>query len=404
MRWILAVVGLAAAAGIGWLIYDRLGASERARPERGPAAVSVAAVETGPIVERRQYNGSLEAGARFVVSPKVAGRIERLAVDLGDEVRPGQTLVELDDAEFEQAVAAAQAEKAVADARLREARSAGTIADRSLERLTTLRKRGVASETQFDQASAEQLAAAAGVEVARAQARQAQAALEAARIRLGYTRIVARWPGIGPGEDEERAGDPEDVRTVARRMVDAGETVGAGAALLSIVDLDPLVAVVHATERDYGRLRVEQPVELTTDAWPDRRFEGHVRRIAPAFDEGSRQARVEIAVPNPDGALRPGMFARVRVALRRVDDAVIVPVEALTVRDGDDGVFVVDGDPLTARWRPVRVGIKAEDRVQVIGEGVAGRVVTLGQQLIDDGAPVVVPEVPEVRSKAAATP
>jgi len=390
MRWIVVIIALGAAVGIGWAVYDRLDAPEKRRTERGPAAVSVATIERAAITERRLYSGSLEAGARFVVSPKVAGRIERLAVDLGDAVSPGQTLALLDDAEFEQAVAVARAEKAVAEARLAEARSAQTIADRALERSTTLRTRGVASETQFDQAAAEQLAAAAAAQVARAQVQRSRAALESARIRLSYTRILARWPGAGA--EGEAAPDPADVRVVARRLIDAGETVSAGTPLLSIVDLDPLVAVIFVAERDYARIRVDQPVELTTDAHPGRTFGGRVKRIAPAFSESARQARVEIDVPNADHALRPGMFARAELALRRVDAATVVPEEALTVRQETDGVFIVEGDPLTARWRPVEIGVRDGDRVQISGEGLTGRVVTLGQQLIDDGAPVVVPK------------
>lgn len=396
MRWFVAFIVIAAAVGIGWSVVERLDAPEKRRKARGPAAVSVTPIVQGTIAERRLFSGSLEAGARFVVSPKVAGRIERLAVDLGDTVSPGQTLVVLDDAEFAQAVVAARAELAVAEARLGEARSAVKIADRALERATTLRKRGVASETQFDEASAEQLAAAAAVEVARAQVQRSRAALEAARIRAGYTRVVARWPDRGPddgtGADAGAADDADDVRLVARRLVDAGETVSAGTPLLSIVDLDPLVAVISVTERDYAHLKTDQPVTLSTDAWPERRFTGRVKRIAPAFAESARQARVEIDVPNADGALRPGMFARVEITLRRLDDARVVPDAALTRRDGADGVFVVEGEPLVARWRPVRVGVREGDRVQIEGEGLSGRVVTLGQQLIDDGSPVVVPE------------
>ncbi len=404
MRWIVAFIVLGAAAAIGWSVIDRLDAPEKRRAQRGPAAVSVAPIERASIAERRVYSGSLEAGARFVVSPKVAGRIDRLAVDLGDRVAPGQILAVLDDAEFEQAVIAARAELAVAEARLSEARSAAKIAGRTLERATTLRKRGVTSETQFDEATAEQLAAAAAVEVARAQVQRSRAALESARIRSGYTRVVARWPdrappaGADPAADSREAeeadaeGAEADVRMVARRLVDAGETVSAGTPLLSIVDLDPLVAVISVTERDYPNLKVGQPVSLSADAWPDRRFEGRVKRIAPAFAESARQARVEIEVPNGDRALRPGMFARVAITLRRIDDARVVPDAALTRRDESDGVFIVEGEPLTARWRPVRIGVREGDRVQIEGAGLTGRVVTLGQQLVDDGSPVVVPE------------
>jgi multidrug efflux pump subunit AcrA (membrane-fusion protein) len=105
---------------------------------------------------------------------------------------------------------------------------------------------------------------------------------------------------------------------------------------------------------------------------------------------------MELEIANPDHLLKPGMFVRAEVVLDRVDDATIVPLGALVTREGKTGVFVLDdaGDRVAWRvaWRPVEVGIQHGDRVQVVGEGVAGSVVTLGQQLIDDGSAVTVPE------------
>lgn len=385
MRWIVGVLVVAAVAGLGWAVVDRLIDDERAPKRRGPTAapVSATAVERGSIAARRTYSGSLEAGARFVVSPKVGGRIARLAVDLADPVERGQVVAVLDDAEFAQVEAQAKAALAVAEAEIAEARSAAKIAEREFERITTLGERGVLSASQLDAARAEHLAAQAAVEVGRARAAQARASLEAARVRLGYTRVTADWPAPAEGEGPDR-------RVVAERMVDAGETVAAHAPLMRIVDLHPLTGVIHVTEADYPRLSVGQPVELRTDAFPDRRFPARIRRVAPVFREVSRQARVELEVPNPDRALKPGMFARVSVVLETADDALIVPVDALVVRDGVDGVFRVDGE--VARWTPVTLGIRDARRVQIREPALTGRVVTLGQQLLDDGSPIVIAE------------
>ncbi|MCB9543779.1 MAG: efflux RND transporter periplasmic adaptor subunit [Myxococcales bacterium] len=380
MRWILGAVLLAAALGVGWLAYDRLTADDTRGPrERTPAPVSAAPIERGPLTLHRTWSGTLESSARFVVAPKVAGRIEKLTVDLADPVERGQIVAHLDAAEFEQAVEQARAELAVADATVSAARKTLQITEREYERATSLGDRGVLSASTLDTAKARRLEGTAAVEVARAEARRARSALEAARIRLGYTQITADWP------------DPDTRRVVAERLVDAGETVAANTPLMSIVDLDPLTGVIYASETDYPRLEIDREVELVTDAWPDRRFAARVHRIAPVFRENSRQARVELRVDNPDEALKPGMFIRATIPLARVDDALIVPVEALVVRGGEDGVFIVD-DQSTARWRPVRAGIRDRDRVQITGDGLTGRVVTLGQQLLDDGSPVVVTE------------
>jgi RND family efflux transporter MFP subunit len=322
------------------------------------------------------------------VAPKIAGRVERLAADMADRVTRGQVVAELDDDEYVQAVAQADADLAVAQANEAQARSALEIAKRELDRNETLREQGVASDTQLDAAVADHLAKQAGVKVAEAQVTRARAELATAKIRLGYTKVTASWSG----EDE--------ARVVAERFVDEGETVSANAPLMSIVSLDPITAVVSAAERDYGNLRDGQPVTLTTDAYPGATFDGRIVRISPVFRQASRQARVELSVANPDGRLKPGLFVRAAVVLDRVEDATIVPQSALLTREGATGVFVADEAGTTVRWQPIKVGIRDGERVQVLGD-VSGRVVTLGQQLLDDGAPIT---IPQMASKSGAPP
>jgi RND family efflux transporter MFP subunit len=160
---------------------------------------------------------------------------------------------------------------------------------------------------------------------------------------------------------------------------------------LRIVELDPVTGVIFATEKDYGKLQPGQGVSLATDAYPGESFDGRILRIAPVFREATRQARVEVSVKNPGHRLKPGMFIRATVVLDRVADAVIVPEQALTSRNNRTGVFLVDDDGRSVVWREVRVGIREGGRVQLLGEELSGRVVTLGQQLVDDGSPIVIP-------------
>ncbi len=121
-------------------------------------------------------------------------------------------------------------------------------------------------------------------------------------------------------------------------------------------------------------------------------FEGQVARVAPIFSTTSRQARVEIEVPNPEHRLKPGMFIRATVVLERVDDATIMPRAALTRRGDTSGVFLLADDQQTVSWHPVETGVESGDRVQIVGDAPEGWVVTLGQNLVDDGSPVVLPE------------
>jgi RND family efflux transporter MFP subunit len=378
--WFSLLTVLTLSGLLGWGIVQRLVEMDEHKDNKGqrtgPVPVEVAAIEVGPIERVRVFSGTLQAHAEFVAAPKVSGRVEQLDVDLADIVHRGQVVARLDNDEYVQAVRQAEADLAVARANLAEAQNLLKIAARELQRIDKLRERGVSSEAQRDTAKADQLAKQAHVEVTKAQVIRAQAELETARIRLGYTEVNAGWRG---GSDQ---------RVVAERYVDEGETVTANAPLLRIVELDPIEVVIYVTERDYASLQSGQSAKLSTDAYPDETFHGEISRISPVFRESTRQAQVELRVDNPQFRLKPGMFVRVMVALERIPEAHIVPEQALVKREERDGVFLVSPAGSTVHWRPVQVGIRQGDRVQVHGSGLSGRVVTLGQQLLDDGSAI----------------
>src|SRR5690606_16494430 len=223
---------------------------------------------------------------------------------------------------YVQELAQAEADLEVARANVSEAESLLAIANRELERVRTLVARGVSSDAELDSARSNQLARAAHVEVTRAQEVRARASVEAARIRLGYTEVAADWRG---GHDE---------RVVAERFVNEGETVAANAPRLRIVELEPMWAEFFVTERDYAMMKTGQGVDIATDAYPGETFTAEIARISPVFLASARQARVRLEVDNPDMRLKPGMFMRASVLIERVDDALIVPEQALVIREG----------------------------------------------------------------------
>ena len=372
---------LMAVAILGWIAYR--GVQDRMKTDgQGPAArptpVEVAPIEHGPIALKRAFSGELEARAEFVVAPKVSGRLVQVLVNIADTVQRGQVVAELDNDEYIQAVAQARADLAVAQANLSEAQNVLEIANREFKRTESLRKRGIASDSELDAARQELLVKRAQLAVAEAQATKFASALESANIRLGYTRVTADWSG----DDAERV--------VAERYVDEGQTLAANTPILMIVELDPILGVVFVTERDYARMQPGQIVSLTTEAYPGETFAGRIVRIAPVFRTATRQARIEMTIDNPRHRLKPGMFIQATVELARIADAVIVPEQALTERKDHTGVFVVSEDGQSVRWREVAVGIRAGDRVQVEGQGLTGRVVVIGQQLVDDGARITI--------------
>lgn len=385
LRRILSLlIPLLALTAFGWIVVQRVAQRGEAElglsADQGPIPIEVGPIERGPITLRRTFSGALEASAQFVVAPKVGGRLQSLAVDLGDAVERGQVVATLDEDELVQAVHQDEADLTVARASLSAAKSALEIAERGLQRAQSLRGEGVTSDSQLDAAMAEQLAGRAEVEVRGANVERAQAALQAARIRLGYARVTADWSG-----DDER-------RVVAERFVDEGGMLAANAPLLTIVALDPLVGVILVPERDYAGLELGQTAQLTTDAHREQVFGARVARIAPVFQSATRQARIELQVENPDAALKPGMFVRATLELARVEQATTVPFEALVERAGRSGVFVLDQAGERVRWQPVTAGIREGARIEVRLEGeqesLVGRVVTLGQELLEDGSRV----------------
>lgn len=375
---ILVPIVIVALAITGYLYLGNSGEKVKGKKKAQVVPVEVAPVQQRAIALRRNFTGTMEANAEFTVSAKIDGRIDELKVDLGDTVSQGQLVAVLDSAEYQQAVAQAEADKAVAAANLAEARSQLVIAERELQRLDSLTKKGISSASQRDTAKAEQLARDAHVQVSQAQLARAEAQLETARIRLAYTRVRASWQG------------EHESRVVAQRFLDEGEIVTANQPLLHIVDLDPIIAVFYVTERDYAQLALQQEVELLTDVYPGVVFEGRISRIAPVFDEDTRQARVEATVINDDGRLKPGMYVRAQVVLKTVEQTTVVPEQALTTRERQKGIFIIKEGSEQVVWRPVQVGIREANMIQVTGSDLQGQVVTLGQQLLDDGTRVLI--------------
>ena len=345
---------------IGWIAWDRITSSrsflERQRGAQ-PVPVEIAKIQTGPITYTRTFSGTLEAQAEFQVAPKVSGRVERLHVDISDTVSKGQVVAELDHDEYVQEKAQVKADLAVAKANLVEAQNGLIIATRELDRVNTLKNRGVKSESQLDVAKTTQLEKEAKLEVAKAQVIRAESALETANIRLGYTKVTAEWSGDDP------------VRVVAERFVDEGDTVSANTSLMSIVKLDPILGAIFITEKDYSRLIPGQTVILSTDAFPEDRFEGKISRIAPVFKEETRQARIEVTIDNPDHRLKPGMFIRATVVLDHVSEATIIPEQALTQRNDQTGVFVAVENNTTGSVGAGGGGLKGRRPGSGVGAG-----------------------------------
>jgi RND family efflux transporter MFP subunit len=180
-------------------------------------------------------------------------------------------------------------------------------------------------------------------------------------------------------------------------------------AILSIIELQPITAVIHVTDRDYFRLQAGQKAEITSSAFPGESFSGHVVRIAPLLRETSREARVEIEIENPIGLLKPGMFINTQIEFANRREATIVPFSALVTRSGQQGVFLADLENKKAQFKQVKVGIVEGERAEILEPPLgSGYVVTLGHHLLEDGTAIVLPQnapsVSEAKPGAAPKP
>lgn len=380
---------------LGWRIYKKafpgggLGRGERAVS----VAVEIAPVQRSPIRDVGQFSGTLIPKAQFTIVPKISGKLEQLLVDIGDKVRRGQLVAVLEDEEYQQQVIQTEADLRVASANLDEAKSSLEIAKRDLERAVTLHEKGIQSDSQLDAAKAQFDGQEARYKVAVAQKANREAALQTSRVRLSYTRIKASWD-MG-----------SDMRYVGERFVYEGAMLSPNTPILSIIELQPVTAIIHVTDKDYFRLATDQSVNISSTAFPDETFAGQIVRIAPLLKETSRQARVEVEIQNPDALLKPGMFINAQIEFARREETTVVPYSALVNRASQQGVFVADVENRIAHFTPVRVGIIEGEKAEILEPNpFSGFVVTLGHHLLEDGAGIILPQSEPDSKKAKPDP
>jgi RND family efflux transporter MFP subunit len=288
-------------------------------------------------------------------------------------------MAEVDPEEYAQALEQAGAEVAVARANLDTAEIGVQAAERELERVRALQDKQIASEAELDSSLTQLARAKVQVSVAQAQLRQREVALQTARLRVSQTRLVADWFSGGP-------------RVVGERLAEPGTLLRAGDPVLTLLELDPLVARLQVVEAVYPRLRPGLSAAVTAPAFPGRSFAGAVSEVAPFLDQGTGQAQAWVEIRNADGTLKPGMAVRVELEFGRHENVQAVPAAALLTRDEVQGVFQVEAEGPRVRFLPVRTGASEGGLVEILEPALRGPVVTLGQHLLEDGSAVILPQ------------
>ena len=310
----IAIAGIAAAIGY----------TMRAEPLR----VVVVAVERGDVAATvaNTRAGTVNACRRAGLSPALGGQMASLPVSKGDRVTAGQVLLELWNEDLRAEKVLAERDAIASAARAKESCVIADVADREAKRLVSLRERGISSEEETDRAVGDAQAKQAACEATRDLVRVSDARIDVATAALQRTILKAPFDGV----IAEINGELGEFVTPSPVGVPTPPTV-------DLIDSSCLYISAPIDEVDATAVRTGMPARITLDAFPDQRFPGHVRRVAPYVLEVEKQARtveVEAEIDNPEEYdLMPGYSADVEVILDTRTDVLRIP--ALAIIDGE---------------------------------------------------------------------
>jgi membrane fusion protein (multidrug efflux system) len=324
------------------------------------APADVARVEKREIMRSIDFSGSLAPVVQTTVKSRVAGELSKVFVKEGDSVAAGQVIAQVETADV-------QARLDAQVAALEEAKARYAIAEKNRVNNEALLRQKFISQNAFDTTLSVHDAAAATVRSAEAQLRIAQKAMSDATIRAPFAAIVAR------------------------KLANAGEKVGIDSPLFALVDLGLMEIEAPAPASEIPSIKVGQPVRFRVDGFGDRQFEGHVGRINPLAEQNSRAITIYISVPNKDGALKGGMFAKGDVQVDRKAASTVIPANAVRDEAGQTFVYTIENGKIARR--AVKLGLSEPQQgmvevVQGLDEGI--NVVSVRASGLKVGAPAAI--------------
>jgi HlyD family secretion protein len=329
---------------------------------RQPMTVELATVKRGDMTESLTVVGNLIGEATVEAVPKVSGRLDEVTVRLGDRVRKGQTLARIEDREIAEQVKQAQASFDVAAATIRQREADLRLAQTNLERSRNLFDRSLIPRQTYDDTDARYQAAAAQLDLAKAQYQQAQARLDELKINLANTVIASPVSGF-----------------VGKRALDPGAWVTPNSSFISVVDIGVVRLVANVVEKDLRRINSGMKADVAVDAYPGEHFTGRIAHVAPVLDPATRTAQIEVDIENSAFRLKPGMYAKVSFVVEHKEQVLVVPANAVIDNAGRKGVYV-PGEGDIAKFQPVTLGMSDPDEIEITSG------VTEGMHVISTGA------------------
>jgi len=348
----IGVIALFAAVGWTFMHYLQSSAStsphvqaDAAQNQRSAGiAVEASPVSVDTVIEDIRAVGTLRPNESVVISAEISGRIVSIRFREGESVKAGDVLVELD--------------ATILQAELDKVRSDAALAKANQERAMTLAQKGSGTQRTLDEAQAAHMAALANLALAEA--------------RLQKTALTAPLSGI-----------------VGLRTVSVGAYVTPGERIVELVETDPLKVDFRVPETSFAQLRIGQKILVAADAVPAVIFDGKIYAIDPIVDVNGRAIRLRAQVPNPDGRLSAGFFARIRIVIDQRPNAVLVPESAIFPLDGKTLVYrIVNGRAVQTE---VVLGQRLPGQVEVRqGLSPNDTVIKAGQQRLRDGVQIQV--------------
>ncbi len=360
---VLISVSVVIVLALGVLIYMRIRANILASEKKGSSLLSVEITNPvrGDISSNINFSGDILAIEQTNIFSRVNGNIEKIFVDIGDYVTAGKLLAVIDKSIFTQNVKQIEGIYRVAEATAENDKI-------NLERTKILLEKGLASQSDYDNAKTK-------LDVSIAQMETAYANLQNSRIQLSYCDIRAPFSGY-----------------ITKKLLDRGTFVSAtGAAqntIFVLSDIRRLKIMVNVVEKDLPLLEKISSANIKIDSYPDKVFTGRFNKMSQAIDLGTRTMPVQIDLENKDELLKPGMFAKVELLLDKNTDVIKLPAQCVLKEDDKSFVFVVN-DEMVVNKKYVNVGISSNNETEIVnGVNESDKVVVVGQELISDKSKV----------------
>lgn len=378
-------LALIVASVAGTTACSRVSAVEAANAASAePAAVAVVKAVREDVARRLTLSAEFKPYQEIDVMSKVAGYVKSIYVDVGDQVRAGQPLAELEVPEMaddmtraDATIQRSTAEHSRAREELHRAESAHQMAHLAYGRLAavTRSRPGLVAEQEVDEARGRDLVAEAqvsaaqgGLSAAEQQIHMSEAERDKTKTLFNYSRVQAPFAGV-----------------ITRRFADTGSMIQAGTAsqlqarpLVTLSQNNLLRLILPVPESAVPYIHVNQAVEVRVPTL-GRSFPGRVARFAKSIQPATRTMETEIDVPNPNLVLVPGMFAEAALTLEEHARAIVIPVASITAQESNPWVLLVNDDNMLER-REVNLGIEIGDRVEVLTGLKDGEMAVIGNR------------------------